>query len=450
MPIPLVLIHGYSDEGASFKKWKDLLVATGRYNSDDIHICSYRTLTNEVSIKDIAEGFDRALRMKAGIMPDKPFDAIVHSTGMLVLRSWLIVYGRHQRVKHIIALASASFGSPIAHKGRSWIGSLFKGSREPGPDFMEAGDLVLDGLELASRFTWDLAHKDLVGDEIFYGPTDETPYVFTFCGNKHYGGLRGLVTYSPGTDGTVRWAGCTLNSRKIILDFTKAPDNSERYQNLPKDNRSNLAIPFIPIDGLNHASIIENPSVELQNLVVSALEVTDIIQYNNWIAGTSKKSQATFKSMDSWQQFIVRARDERGDPINDYNLQLYKLERGKNPEQDENWDPIKIDVHSYSTDNSYRCFHINLEDISGDLDRLKLEFMASSGTKLLDYFDYVPDTVTIIEKTKGQPTFTMDLSNLLNDKDFKFFYPFTTTLIEIIINREPLPFRDKNEIAWFL
>jgi len=31
----------------------------------------------------------------------------------------------------------------------------------------------------------------------------------------------------------------------------------------------------------------------------------------------------------------------------------------------------------------------------------------------------------------------------------KFFYPFTTTLIELRLNREPLPLTGKNEVAWF-
>jgi hypothetical protein len=33
--------------------------------------------------------------------------------------------------------------------------------------------------------------------------------------------------------------------------------------------------------------------------------------------------------MDSWQQFVIKARDERGDGIADYNLQLYKVSKGK-------------------------------------------------------------------------------------------------------------------------
>src|ERR1019366_912459 len=129
---PLVMIHGYSDEAAVFDPWKSILEARG-YDVRSIHACSYRSLTNEVTIRDIAEGFDRALRTKAGLDNEEPFDAIVHSTGMLVIRAWLSAYaGRRERLRHLIGLAPATFGSPLAHKGRSWLGALFKGNHQLG------------------------------------------------------------------------------------------------------------------------------------------------------------------------------------------------------------------------------------------------------------------------------------------------------------------------------
>ena len=124
MTIPLVLIHGYSEQGSSYGAWAKALQARG-YTTWDIHICLYTTLTNEVSLKEIAEGLDWALREEAGLNQDELFDAVVHSTGMLVLRSWLAGSNqdhRHKRLKHLIALAPGSFGSPLAHKGRSWLG----------------------------------------------------------------------------------------------------------------------------------------------------------------------------------------------------------------------------------------------------------------------------------------------------------------------------------------
>src|SRR6478672_9268413 len=141
--LPVVLIHGYSDSAHSFELWREALVEQG-YAATTIHLGEYVTLSNDINLKDIAEGLDRALRIRAGIGNDDPFDAIVHSTGMLVVREWLTGFAtRKDRLKHLIGLAPATFGSPIAHKGRSWLGALFKGNKQPGPDFMAAGDQVL-------------------------------------------------------------------------------------------------------------------------------------------------------------------------------------------------------------------------------------------------------------------------------------------------------------------
>src|SRR5216117_897609 len=105
----IVLVHGYSDDRAAFDVWERILQQRG-YDVGMIHACSYRSLTNEVSIKDIAEGFDRALRIRSGLSADEPFDAIVHSTGMLVIRAWLTAYaGRmHDRVEWLVGAQSRS------------------------------------------------------------------------------------------------------------------------------------------------------------------------------------------------------------------------------------------------------------------------------------------------------------------------------------------------------
>ena len=124
-----------------------------------------------------------------------------------------------------IGLAPATFGSPVARMGRSWLGAIVKGNKEEGPDFLEAGDKVLDALELASPFTWKLAHEDLFCTPEFYGPDRSTPYVFIFCGTEMYGGFRRFVN-SPGTDGTVRIAGCALNARKFDIDLSRTAERS--------------------------------------------------------------------------------------------------------------------------------------------------------------------------------------------------------------------------------
>jgi hypothetical protein len=104
---------------------------------------------------------------------------------------------------------------------------MVKGNKEPGPDFLNAGDEVLDGLELGSRFTRDLAHLDLLGRQPYYDKGPNTPYVCVFIGNTPYTGISSVAN-DPGTDGTVRWSGCGLNTRKITIDLRLARMESLR------------------------------------------------------------------------------------------------------------------------------------------------------------------------------------------------------------------------------
>jgi pimeloyl-ACP methyl ester carboxylesterase len=437
---PLVLVHGYSDSAGAFRQWESLLAAQGR-DVTAIHAASYRSLTNEVTIRDIAEAFDRALAMRAGLDDDEPFDAIVHSTGMLVMRAWLTGFAkRRDRLKHLVCLAPATFGSPLAHKGRSWLGALFKGEKRLGPDFLEAGDRILDGLELASRFSWDLAHEDLLGDETFYGATKKTPFVFVFCGASGYSGIRKLIE-EPGTDGVVRWAGCALNTRKIILDLTARSGDSSQIRIA---EWKNVDIPLVPIAGRNHGSIVSDPGEELVEMVESALDVSSASAYASWQERAARRTRDTRRGMRRWQQFIVRAIDERGDPITDYNVQLYTLsERGRELEVRE----FDVDVHTYREDPSLRCFHVDLDAVEPQrLENLWLKVMASSGSELVGYHGAIPESS---DAGGGKWSGEMDLSPLVDDEGVKFFYPFTTTLVELKLNREPMPIEGVNRLCWF-
>jgi hypothetical protein len=444
----VVLIHGYSDEGGSFDLWKEALVQQG-YPTTDLSVCSYETLTNELTIKDIAEGFDRALAIKAGLDKGEPFDAIVHSTGMLVVRSWLTAYStsdpRRNRLKHLVGLAPATWGSPLAHKGRSLIGSIFKGRKELGPDFMEAGNQILDGLELGSRFTWDLAHRDLLTTEPFYGPTRATPFVFIFCGNRGYRGLRELIN-EDGTDGTVRWAGCSLDARKIVLDLTGGntplPDAAPR---VAAPIPANADVPVTFVDDTDHGGIIRQPPQGLVQRVLEALQVGTAADFAAWQAETAKWSASARGRIDKYQQFVVRLIDERGDPVPDYHLQLLTQDGDKIR-------PFDTDVHVYRRDPSLRSFHVNLSKLKPDQQKgMLVRLIASSGTARVGYAGVGTEKVTLQGQLDREGKWDAQFSLPAEvDDGVSFFYPFTTTLVEIRINREPLPLVGPNEVLWFL
>lgn len=455
MPTPLVLIHGYSDKAKSFARWEKALEQAG-YDVTTIHTCEYETLTNEVTLKDIAEGFDRALRIQAGLDSEQEFDAIVHSTGMLVIRAWLAAYAkRRSRLKHLIALAPASFGSPLAHKGRSWLGALFKGRKELGPDFMEAGDQVLDGLELASRFTWDLAHQDLIGPgatrEPRYGPDGDTPYVFTFCGDRGYPGLRRLVN-EPGTDGTVRWAGCPLNTRKISMDLTVEPGRVSQRKRFRIEPWVEGPGDLIPVRGATHGSVLGNPHADLITMVKGALRVSSQTEYQSWLKTKEVKAALARRSeMKRYQQFVVRVVDERSDPVTDYNLELFT----RTGSREQVFRSFSESVHVYKADASLRCFHVALDDV---LDppptNLWLRIIASSGSRLVNYHGFGSEKVDPYGaqvNEEGKWDAEVDISDTVRKAaEVKFFYPFTTTLVEVTLNREPMPLSGKNTVFWFV
>lgn len=475
---PVILVHGYSDQGQSFKTWRTTLKNKG-YQAEEISVCSYESLTNEITIKDVAEGFDRALRISANIKEDQPFDAIVHSTGMLVVRSWLTSYAkRRKRLNHLIGIAPASFGSPLAKQGRSVLGAIFKGSKHLGPDFLEAGDQILDGLELASRFTWDLAHLDLLPydpvynpypedkttDRTFYGKDESTPYVFIFCGTKPYGGLRKVVN-QPGTDGTVRWAGCSLRTRKITLDLTR--DRNEGGNGTADGKRrinvlrgTNIPIPVVPVAGLTHGSIIQEPSPELIDMVLEALNVSSEAEFFDWHArrGATEANAYSYASKwgdegGLWAQFVIHAVDERNDPIPDYHLEFF-ADDGNDPME------IDMDVYPYSSDKSYRCYHVDLKQINNGqitadlLNKLHVRIIAKSGTDLVTYHGLGSERTATGGGEDGKWDAVLDFSGLPDEAQSQaefFFRPFSTTLIELVMNREPLPLdaAQRNKVCYW-
>lgn len=488
MSRPLILIHGYSAEGLDFSRLCQELKARN-IGAKDINVCNYISLNNEIMIKDIAEGFERALRYQTGLSHGEPFDAIVHSTGMLVLRAWLTNSGaraesndRLKRVKHIIGLAPATWGSPQAHKGRTWLGALVKGNRQPGPDFLNAGDRVLEGLELGSQFTWDLAHTDLLGPAPYYDKGPDTPFVSIFIGNQPYEGLASVAN-EPGTDGTVRWAGCGLNTRKITIDLTRAamgPDGPRHRASITPWADARLDVPMIAVDQRNHGTLVSDPPADLLDLMVDFLKVGDegAETYENWLARARTYRErnigpmlvdpgwaaaglpADFKKffghlvggnekgkLEGWQQFVVHARDERGDGITDYMIEILMNLSGE-------WVPFEqmyTEVHAYGPDSSYRCFHIRLPaGLSKSNMPLLARINASTGTELMAYQGYGNINGGQQQQLKADAKPVEIEINDLGKGNGSLFYPFTTTLIEIILNREPLPLDQISRILTFL
>jgi hypothetical protein len=448
----VILIHGYSDKGASFRLWAEKLRERG-VDAEQISICNYISLNNEVTIPDIAEGLARAAEYH-GWDPHDEFDAVVHSTGMLVVRAWLANNpSRRKYLKHLVGLAPATWGSPLAHMGRSWLGSVVRGNKQFGPDFLNAGNRVLDALELGSKFTWDLAHRDLVGETPLFTKEPDSPYAAVFIGNQAYPGIKELIN-KPATDGTVRWAGCSLNTRKITVDLRKvdAPSTRAEMQSWPEQR---LSIPMFAVEGKNHGTLLAEPEDELVDRVMQFLKVSSEDEFSAWLGATEAWSAPALEKMkvdkhgnrvDGWQQFVTHVTDEYGDPIPDYVVDLFSA----NPAGLQaaalaaaEVEAFDLDVHAYQADPSYRCFHVHLPQGSATagIAELWMRLTASSGTDLIAYQGYTPGMTTVTEESPV----VLDISHLGTGSD-SLFRPFTTTLVEIKLNREPLPFKGQTQL----
>jgi hypothetical protein len=492
IPHRTLLIHGYSANGQELLPWKNALSGAG-LDVATIEIGNYITLNNEVTIKDLGEAFDRALRLtkwSAGSKDDSwTFDALVHSTGMLVVRQWLTSdpFGaddprsRVRRLKHLVGVAPATFGSPQGKKGRSWLGALVKGNRDIGPDFLNAGDMVLDGLELASRYTWDLALKDMLGEKPFYDQGSGTPYVAVFIGNVGYSGVS-AVANSPGSDGTVRWAGCALNTRMVELDFRRHPGLRNAAGQPTRLRISDwaterLACPIIALSNRNHGTILSDPDTGAVKRVTDfMLKVTTPDDYQHWLADAlswgedalaqmDKESEAGDQGGSGWQQFVMHVVDDHGDGVPDYNVQLF-LGNDLEESDDPGYQPIPLIVDSYSGDSSYRCFYVRLSKdmlnvgTEGHPKKVWMELIASSGTAYLEYEAYNnpdldnPDPTPVKlkpELTREQTVpYSVKLDVTQLGSDAKLFFPYTTTLIEITLEREPTPLADVSTLFGFL
>jgi hypothetical protein len=446
----IALIHGYSDQGPSFNTWASKLIARG-YDAKQINICNYISLNNEITVPDLGEGLNRAIQSLG--WDGQEFDAIVHSTGMLVMRAYLCNNAmRPKNLKHLVGLAPATWGSPLASQGRSFVGMLFRGNKQVGPDFLNAGDLILEALELGSEFTWDLAHRDLLGEDPVFTMLEASPYVSVFIGNTPYTGIRELIN-QPATDGTVRWAGCALNTRKYVVDLRRGVKDEDRMQVLDwAEGRQ--PIPMFPVEGRNHGSILVDPPDDLADMVVKFLAVSSSDELATWTSAAKAWSAPAMQKMtthngspiDGWQQFVFHLIDEYGNGVPDYVADLFKADpTGLSGEALEaiTMKEFDLDVHAYAPDKSFRCFHAILPQniVANGLGALWLRLTASSGTQLIAYQGYAPGQAAI---TEVSPVL-LDISPFAVGPN-SLFHPFTTTLVEIVVNREPVPFKGLSDL----
>ncbi len=456
-----VILHGWSDCSQSFVGMKSFLAKAGIGPVSEIYYADYESREDHLTFDDVIDGLNDEFYRRGFITRDgkkkRDLNLIVHSTGGLVIRHWI-----HQHylrngdriadcpVKRIVMLAPANFGSPLAHRGKSFLGSLFKGRWKIG-DLLEVGRGLLDGLELASPYQWELAHRDLLIDEPYFnrGQIQLTILV----GIEDYKGLKGWVN-KPGTDGTIVIAGASVDTLKLKLDFSKDRQPLGAYTPFEWEVKKSVAdFGFGVLQGLDHGSIVDevgSPQGSLVGeLVLRALKTRNAAAFGKLCDDLEQVTQETYAATgkDTYQQFILHAVDEYGVSIPDFTVEFFVVPAGKaEPDGTVRRRPTNVEsrlsddinrillsqIHTHSRDPSYRRLLVNLREVK---EKLTESENVLGRPVVLSMRLYVPD------RDRGIRYDVKSLQNVvLHDPHAAadapgFFFPNTTTLVEMCVNR---------------
>ena len=95
----LVIIHGWSDEGRSFRPLARRLAQAPPEgvgaDITEIHLGDYVSLDDELRYADLVAALDRAWSERGLPRKARSVDAVVHSTGGLIIRDWMTVSYTH-------------------------------------------------------------------------------------------------------------------------------------------------------------------------------------------------------------------------------------------------------------------------------------------------------------------------------------------------------------------
>ena len=450
----LLIVHGYSDGSTSFTGLADFFVKENLYKKKDIYFVDYSSMDDHASFRDFADKLNDGYHR---ICPDfETIDVVCHSTGALVTRAWLALhYVRNRKhglnrpcpVRHLLMFAPANFGSDLAAMGQSFLGktrTTFFNKHSRKTDFMESGKVVLQGLEPASPFQWELSHYDLHGEHgSYFNPANAEShrcYPFVFAAGYSYTGLQARLLKKrakPGTDGTVRISGTSLNTRKCHFSF----DGNTGIEWVEND-RKYADIPFVVFDNFNHGNIInatgrnftgKNRPGDLARraLWMDALEnyIDLATEFRNISGSNYKKMDSGYK--DEYQQFFFKVRDDVGLPVDDYFIDFYVQHSNGTIHKQLTAvfdDKFETSFYRHSADSSCRAMLLNcreLKDFKKELDQAyaKLVFDITAASRLPDV-SYKPGYYIIYDGKKA-----------VADLGLTFIYPNTTTLVDIIMNR---------------
>jgi len=484
---PILLVHGYSTDAGSEPNRDSVVKMYGdlpkwlrsQYKDDEVYeldVSRYISLEDGISIDDIARAFDTALRTDFSHLYNRTFHVIIHSTGALVMRTWLRKHsGNRQPIRNLIYLAGANFGSGWASLGRGqlsrWYRKLSAGD--------EPGVKVLNALELGSSDTID-THLALIedGDPIdTYGVRE---YVITGSQAQTESFLMPIrFAKEDGADGVIRVAAASLNfnyvkyvaNNKGLQVTASDVAHDLRYERLPAsadyyhvDQEASsiagvdrkvvpLAIPWGTahigakagvVDGSANRDIIEplltqalgtRTATQWRGSVGDFQDVTDDA-YDKaathkisgfWEGRWSRKAQ-----YEAHSQIILRLRDQDGAPVEHYDIHF---DRG--PDATKPGNISNLIQHTHRNDVTPNVFTFYLR--TGKWDKEKKTFRDDQGAYLsrLNEIDQALLEITATEPQTDDIRYVPFRKTLNTESLVGYIHPHATTVVDIEMLRIP-------------
>lgn len=361
--MPTVIIHGWSDSAKSFAPLADFVAQIQGEPPLTIRLADWISMNDEVTYEDIAVAMERAW---AASLPKaaRAVDVIVHSTGALVVRDWMTRFYRPETapVRRFLMLAPANFGSPLAHKGRSFIGRAIKGWGEPG---FQTGERVLKGLELGSPYSFALASRDLFdAGALWYGPGRILATVIV--GNQGYSGVESIANEAGG-DGTVRISTANLNASRLELVLDSRQNVRRAQYTAPRGT-----VAFAIAGSENHSTVAfkdRGPrSGGTRTLIEQALRVTDD-DFGNGFPWQQRIDALTAGTVSPrFQNTVTYVRDDLGHDVADYFVEFYRKGARDETFEQRLYEKFIRSVHPYADNSAYRSLYLDIDALDAALE----------------------------------------------------------------------------------
>jgi pimeloyl-ACP methyl ester carboxylesterase len=441
----VVILHGWSDNSASFKPLAKVLQANG-YKTVPIWLGDYVSKDDDVGVADVAKRMEEVLQglVAAGTLA-VPFDMIVHSTGGLVARTWLTMFDGERAARwleRLVMLAPANYGSRLASLGKSMLGRLTKGL----DNGLQTGKLMLDSLELGSPFQWQLSLADVLQDGPPSGPVP-VPYSdvgclpFVITGIKGYDSLLRRALNEDGADGTVRAAAANLTAYGLTLDFRfPQPQPTLWTRRGPLD-----AFAFRLVGDVDHASIVEGGPSVLPRILEALACPMDSAAYlairKNWSEANDALEAQDDPTRHRFFQLNTFVIDDLGQPVADHFIEFSGTdEASKDASLGVFQSDVIEDVHVNETNGACRTFYIDRTDLfskfyasreAGRPRELVISVWATPPGPNVTYF-----SPAAAGGGSGQYRIHLQDETLADDR---WLRRYSTHFLKIIIPRRPMP-----------